>query len=167
MSERVVGIDLGLKGGVAIVTDGVLTSIHKLPNLVDLKKMNVAVTTFKELLQADDLIVWELPWVGRFTNKQGRVVQMSRTAMTTYARQVGAITAIAASHTLRFAEVCPKTWQKELVGEVKDKKVGSVQRAKNRWPERESFFRGTMGSHYADACNLAWYGWLHRRELGV
>lgn len=152
-----IGVDVGIKGAlVAIDQSGTIVESMPFPDVLseDIDKLKLGRCELINFAPTTATVVMERQWFGEIP---GQTFKMPRKATATYARQVGFALA-ALSHCRDLKLIRPKEWQNAFIGKVSNVKVGSVQRAKTRWPLQHALFRGAMGTHYADAAWLAEYG---------
>jgi crossover junction endodeoxyribonuclease RuvC len=151
---RIIGIDNGKKGGLALVENGVLKFVQAMPTLGAKNEFDLAeVTNLFDCWQPDAAILERahaMPGQG--------VVSMFTTGFC-----FGAMQGILAAWKIPYQIVSAQTWQKEMFkGQPKmDTKVASVKVAKMLWPTMD--FLATRKSRIphngiTDAALMAEYG---------
>lgn len=146
----IIGIDPGLSGAIAMLSDGKVFKVHDIPT-VPIKK-NKREVNYHELVAI--LRSWpsKTVWLEHVSAMPGQGV----TSMFNFGQTYGAIKAacVAAGHELRF--VTPAKWKKHF-GLTKEKGVAR-QKAMQRVPGLADQFKRVKDDGRAEATLIAIYG---------
>jgi hypothetical protein len=118
MSKLYISIDIGLKGGIAIIKDDLIIT-HRMPLIggkLDLHSLITLLRNPSNLKRTSDIAVFE---------DLGVIFGTSKATAFSMGRQLGIIEAACTALNIPYIKVKPKEWQKEMfkgVEEIKDSK---------------------------------------------
>lgn len=146
---RVVGIDPGLSGGIAVFFDDVPFAIYKMPVIKSGTKKVLdthGVIEILEKFEEFDVAVVE---------KVHAMPDQGVSSMFNFGMGFGILQGVLAALSIPTLFATPQTWQKDIFSGI-DAKLGkkrSIVYCKNRWPDVDKWSDGT-----ADAACIAMYG---------
>ena len=159
---KVIGIDPGLDGAVAVMVEGKVVEVHDIPSFeitnsyTGKRKRKVDVLGLFRILAAHpdtEFVLLEQVWA---MPKQGV------SSAFTFGKTAGAIEAVVAMSTLPMHTVAPQVWKREL--RVTNDKDGARSRASDLFPEGYEWFSRKKDHNRAEAALIAHYG---RMKYGV
>lgn len=130
-----VGIDNGLKGGIAFVTnDGQIADLQVMPTFKDGKYNRVEATALNDLFLRDSFDISNI----RFVSYEKPVGSKSASAVRSMADSFAVVDAVLSLLGLRREPITPQKWQREYwarqTGDDTKKKALAV--AQRLWPEQ-------------------------------
>jgi len=146
---KVIGIDPGLSGGIAVIDNGHVIAIHKMPVVKSGSKREIDPYIFTDILKQYD---------GHFVATIEKVHAMPGqgvTSMFNFGMGFGTLKGALAALSIPILFATPQAWQKGLFSGI-DAKLGkkrSIVYCKSRWPNVGKWTDGT-----ADAACIALYG---------
>lgn len=166
---RIVGVDPGAKGGLALLDDGTLLAVEQMPALV-LKRGKSNKTEVDDYALAELLRRWhaEAPIdLGIVENVGGREGQ-SASAAFNFGFACGAPRFMLIGMGLRVEKVAPQTWMRALSVPPGKDKDGSFALANRLFPGWSRTWSAVVGngpyderSGRAEAALIAWWGRQH------
>ncbi len=150
---RVLGIDVGLNGAIALIEAGKLLEVHDMPT-VTLERNNKT----KRMVNAQALCAVirgakaDAAYLERLNAMPGQGV----TSMFSMGQSLGVVLGILAAFEIPTTTIPPRTWQKAL--DVPQGKDGSRYRAAQLFPERADMFSRVKDDGRSDAALIAAYG---------
>jgi len=154
--SRVIGIDPGASGAIALLVNGVLISVHDMPT----------VTVERNKAQKRQVCPAGLSWlIGRMTGpyvtkaiveKVGAMPGQGVSSMFSFGRSVGIIEGVLAAKQIPVTFTTPQAWQKQS-GAAKGKD-GSRQRVMELFPSQAHLFARVKDDGRADAVLIALMG---------
>jgi len=150
---RVLGIDVGLNGAIALIADGKLLEVHDMPT-VTLERNNKT----KRMVNAHALSLIirgpkaDAAYLERLNDMPGQGV----TSMFSMGQSLGVVLGILAACEVPTTTIPPRTWQKAL--DVPQGKDGSRYRAAQLFPEHADMFSRVKDDGRSDAVLIAAYG---------
>ena len=150
---RVLGIDVGLNGAIALIVDGQLLQVHDMPT-VTLERNNKT----KRMVNAQALsliirgAIADAAYLERLNAMPGQGV----TSMFSMGQSLGVVLGILAACEVPTTTIPPRTWQKAL--DVPQGKDGSRYRAAQLFPEHADMFSRVKDDGRSDAVLIAAYG---------
>lgn len=146
---RVIGIDPGLSGGIAVIDNGHILAIHKMPVVKSGTKKVIDPHGFAEMLKEyDDCAVAVIEKVHAMPGQ-------GVSSMFNFGMGFGILQGALAALSIPTLFATPQTWQKGIFNGI-DAKLGkkrSIVYCKSRWPNVSKWTDGT-----ADAACIALYG---------
>ena len=150
---KVLGIDVGLNGAIAIVSDGQLIELHDMPT-VSLERNNKT----KRMVNAAELARLirqgkpDYAYLERLNAMPGQGVS----SMFSMGQSLGVVLGILAALDIPTTTIPPRTWQKAL--DVPQGKDGSRYRASQLFPAHADKFARVKDDGRSDATLIAAYG---------
>jgi crossover junction endodeoxyribonuclease RuvC len=150
---RVLGIDIGLDGAIALIENGDLLEVHDMPT-VTLERNNKS----KRMVNAAELarlIRQSAPgcaYLERLNAMPGQGV----TSMFSMGQSLGVVLGILAALDIPTTTIPPRTWQRAL--DVPQGKDGSRYRAAQLFPAHAELFKRVKDNGRSDAALIAAYG---------
>lgn len=150
---RVLGIDVGLNGALALIEDGQLLEVHDMPT-VTLERNSKT----KRMVNANALSLIirgskaDVAYLERLNAMPGQGV----TSMFSMGQSLGVVLGILAAYQIATTTIPPRTWQKAL--DVPQGKDGSRYRAAQLFPESSELFKRVKDDGRSDATLIAAYG---------
>jgi crossover junction endodeoxyribonuclease RuvC len=150
---RVLGIDVGLNGAIALIEAGKLLEVHDMPT-VTLERNNKT----KRMVNAQALCAVirgakaDAAYLERLNAMPGQGV----TSMFSMGQSLGVVLGILAACEVPTTTIPPRTWQKAL--DVPQGKDGSRYRAAQLFPEHADMFSRVKDDGRSDAVLIAAYG---------
>jgi crossover junction endodeoxyribonuclease RuvC len=150
---RVLGIDVGLNGALALIEDGQLLEVHDMPT-VTLERNSKT----KRMVNANALSLIirgskaDVAYLERLSAMPGQGV----TSMFSMGQSLGVVLGILAAYQIATTTIPPRTWQKAL--DVPQGKDGSRYRAAQLFPESAELFQRVKDDGRSDATLIAAYG---------
>ena len=158
--SRIIGIDPGLSGAVAVLTGSDSLRILDMPTVTvernGKSKRQVSASELAEIiytLKSDDCHV--------FVERVGAVSGQGVTSVFSFSRSFGMIEGILAAFKLPVTYVAPATWVKAVGrGQGKD---ASRARAMELFPNNQADFKRVKDDGRSDAALIAYWGKHHAR----
>lgn len=150
---RVLGIDVGLNGAIALIVDGDLHEIHDMPT-VTLERNNK--TKRMVNAQALSLIIRGAKADAAYLERLNAMPGQGVTSMFSMGQSLGVVLGILAACEVPTTTIPPRTWQKAL--DVPQGKDGSRYRAAQLFPEHADMFSRVKDDGRSDAVLIAAYG---------
>lgn len=150
---RVLGIDVGLNGAIALIADGQLLQIHDMPT-VTLERNNK--TKRMVNAQALSLIIRGAKADAAYLERLNAMPGQGVTSMFSMGQSLGVVLGILAACEVPTTTIPPRTWQKAL--DVPQGKDGSRYRAAQLFPEHADMFSRVKDDGRSDAVLIAAYG---------
>ena len=158
--SRIIGIDPGLSGAVAVLTGSDSLRILDMPTMTvecnGKSKRQVSASELAEIiytLKSDDCHV--------FVERVGAVSGQGVTSVFSFGRSFGMIEGILAAFKLPVTYVAPATWVKAVGrGQGKD---ASRARAMELFPNNQADFKRVKDDGRSDAALIAYWGKHHAR----
>jgi len=155
-ARRIIGIDVGLNGAIAMMRGETLTGIVDMPT-VSLTRNGKAKRqiSIPELIAILDEFKPEEAYCERVFAMSGQGV----TSVFSFGRSLGAIEGVLAARLIKTTLVTPQTWQKAMG--VTGGKDGARARAMELFPHNVDYFRLKKHDGRADAALIACWGLRH------
>jgi crossover junction endodeoxyribonuclease RuvC len=150
---RVLGIDVGLNGAIALIADGKLLEVHDMPT-VTLERNNK--TKRMVNAQALSLIIRGAKANAAYLERLNAMPGQGVTSMFSMGQSLGVVLGILAACEVPTTTIPPRTWQKAL--DVPQGKDGSRYRAAQLFPEHADMFSRVKDDGRSDAVLIAAYG---------
>ena len=150
---RVLGIDVGLNGAIALVEDGQLLEVHDMPT-VSLERNNK--TKRMVNAQALALIIRRAKADAAYLERLNAMPGQGVTSMFSMGQSLGVVLGVLAACEVPTTTIPPRTWQKAL--DVPQGKDGSRYRAAQLFPESAEMFKRVKDDGRSDATLIAAYG---------
>ena len=150
---RVLGIDVGLNGAIALIADGQLLQVHDMPT-VTLERNNK--TKRMVNAQALSLIIRGAKADAAYLERLNAMPGQGVTSMFSMGQSLGVVLGILAACEVPTTTIPPRTWQKAL--DVPQGKDGSRYRAAQLFPEHADMFSRVKDDGRSDAVLIAAYG---------
>jgi len=151
--SRVIGIDPGASGAIALLVSGVLVSVHDMPTVTvernKAQKRQVCPAGLSLLMQ-------QLSPHKAIVEKVGAMPGQGVSSMFSFGRSVGIIEGVLAAKQVPVTFVTPQAWQKQS-GAAKGKD-GSRQRVMELFPSQAHLFARVKDDGRADAVLIALAG---------
>ena len=152
--SRVIGIDPGASGAIALVVNGVLVSVHDMPTVtVERNKIHSNFTAGNDRAPPDGFL---LSPHRATVEKVGAMPGQGVSSMFSFGRSVGIIEGVLAAKQIPVTFVTPQAWQKQS-GAAKGKD-GSRQRVMELFPREAHLFGRVKDDGRADAVLIALAG---------
>jgi len=154
--RKIIGIDVGLDGAIAMMRGETLTGIVDMPT-VSLTRNGKAKRqiSIPELIAILDEFKPEEAYCERVFAMSGQGV----TSVFSFGRSLGAIEGVLAARLIKTTLVTPQTWQKSMG--VSGGKDGARARAMELFPHNVDYFRLKKHDGRADAALIACWGLRH------
>lgn len=150
---RVLGIDVGLNGAIAIVEGDQLIEVHDMPTFtVERNAKNKRMVNAAELARLIRQSAAGCAYLERLNAMPGQGV----TSMFSMGQSLGVVLGILAALDIPTTTIPPRTWQKAL--DVPQGKDGSRYRAAQLFPAHAAKFARVKDDGRSDAALIAAYG---------
>lgn len=150
---RILGVDPGAKGALALLVDGVLTEVHDMPALqIQRGRSEKNEVDGYEL----GLLLRDLRPDIAFVEQVGGMEGQAAGAAFNFGRAAGAVEYALKALGVRVDLVPPLRWKRDL--RVTKGKDGSISDAKRLWPHMAQHFRRKMDNDRAEAALIAEWG---------
>ena len=150
---RVLGIDVGLNGAIAIVDGDRLIEVHDMPTFtVERNGKNKRMVNAAELARLIRQSAAGSAYLERLSAMPGQGV----TSMFSMGQSLGVVLGILAALDIATTTIPPRTWQKAL--DVPQGKDGSRYRAAQLFPAHAAKFARVKDDGRSDAALIAAYG---------
>jgi crossover junction endodeoxyribonuclease RuvC len=150
---RVLGIDPGVNGALALLVDGALVWVVDMPTLEDGPKGRRTVSAF---LLAQ--IVAESHASLAYIEKVGTMPGEGAVGAFSFGRSVGVIHGVCCALCVGYASITPQSWKK-YHGLSKEAKDASRSKAISLWPSFAEYFSLKKHDGRAEAALIALAGW--------
>lgn len=150
---RVLGIDVGLNGAIALVENGQLLEVHDMPT-VSLERNNK--TKRMVNAQALALIIRRAKADAAYLERLNAMPGQGVTSMFSMGQSLGVVLGVLAACEVPTTTIPPRTWQKAL--DVPQGKDGSRYRAAQLLPDAADMFKRVKDDGRSDAALIALYG---------
>jgi len=154
----IVGIDPGLKGGIAFYNPTELIT-HRTPtvSIPFVKKGKKTTRNDMDLVACRELLITDVDHV--FLEKVSAMPGQGVTGMFRFGQNLGQWQGILTGLGLEYTMVTPQVWKRQA-GLIKAAKGDSVELARKIWPLNESDFKyKTADEGRSEAALIAKYGW--------
>jgi len=154
--KRIIGIDVGLNGAIAMMQGETLTGVVDMPTLtLDRNGKAKRQISIPELIEILDMFKPEEAFIERVFARSGQGV----TSVFSFGRSLGAIEGVIAARSIKTTLVLPQTWQKAMG--VSGGKDGARARAMEVFPWNVDLFKRVKDDGRADAALIACWGLRH------
>ena len=152
---RVLGIDVGLNGAIAVVEGDRLIEVYDMPTFtMERNGKNKRMVNAAELARLIRQSAPASAYLERLSAMPGQGV----TSMFSMGQSLGVVLGILAALDIPTTTIPPRTWQKAL--DVPQGKDGSRYRAAQLFPARAELFKRVKDNGRSDAALIAVYGGL-------
>jgi crossover junction endodeoxyribonuclease RuvC len=150
---RVLGIDIGLDGAIALIENGDLLEVHDMPT-VTLERNNKS----KRMVNAAELarLIRQAAPGCAYLERLNAMPGQGVTSMFSMGQSLGVVLGILAALDIPTTTIPPRTWQKAL--DVPAGKDGSRYRAAQLFPAHAELFKRVKDNGRSDAALIAAYG---------
>lgn len=163
MTGRVLGIDPGAGGAIALLVSGTLKGLHDMPCLVVRRGKRDVRQVDAHLLAAT--IGPLLPLDKAYIEKVGAMPGQGVSSMFAFGRAAGLIEGVLAGFGVPFDFVAPGRWKQEMT--VSSSKDSSRQMAVRHWPHWSIEFARAKDDGRAEAALIGLYGARQWAKYGV
>lgn len=154
--RRIIGIDVGLSGAIAMMTGETLTGIVDMPTVtLERNGKSKRQISIPELIQIIDTFKPEEAYIEKVFAMAGQGV----TSVFSFGRSLGAIEGVIAARSIKATLITPQTWQKAMG--VTGGKDGARARAMELFPWNVDYFKRKKDDGRADAALIAAWGLRH------
>jgi len=154
--RKIIGIDVGLNGAIAMMRGETLTGIVDMPTVsLDRNGKAKRQISIPELIAILDEFKPEEAYCERVFAMSGQGV----TSVFSFGRSLGAIEGVLAARLIKTTLVTPQTWQKAMG--VSGGKDGARARAMELFPWNVDYFKLKKHDGRADAALIAAWGLRH------
>jgi crossover junction endodeoxyribonuclease RuvC len=154
--RRIIGIDVGLSGAIAMMRGETLTGIVDMPTVtLDRNGKAKRQISIPELIEILNLFQPEEAFIERVFARSGQGV----TSVFSFGRSLGAIEGVIAARSIKTTLVIPQVWQKDMG--VLGGKDGARARAMELFPYNVDYFKRKKDDGRADAALIACWGLRH------
>ncbi len=153
---RVIGIDCGLSGAIALLENGKLVSVHDMPTLTIESNKKAKRQVSAPMLAA---IIGQIKPDHAYVEKPASRPGQSVVAMFGFGRSLGVVEGVLAALQVPCTYVAPATWTKAM-GKAQGKDA-SRHRAMELFPEHQQLFKRVMDDGRAESCLIATWGIRH------
>jgi crossover junction endodeoxyribonuclease RuvC len=154
--RKIIGIDVGLDGAIAMMRGETLTGIVDMPTVsLDRNGKTKRQISIPELIAILDEFKPEEAYCERVFAMSGQGV----TSVFSFGRSLGAIEGVLAARLIKTTLVTPQTWQKAMG--VSGGKDGARARAMELFPWNVDYFKLKKHDGRADAALIACWGLRH------
>ena len=154
--RRIIGIDVGLNGAIAMMQGETLTGVVDMPTVtLDRNGKAKRQISIPELIAILDLFKPEEAFIERIFAMSGQGV----TSVFSFGRSLGAIEGVLAARLIKTTLVTPQAWQKAMG--VSGGKDGARARAMEVFPWQSTLFKRVKDDGRADAALIACWGLRH------
>ena len=159
--SKVIGIDPGLDGAVALLEDGEFKAVHDMPTYVDSAGKRVVdargVAVLLHNYKPDLVVIEQVGAMPRANPKTGQKVKMGAQSMFNFGRGFGLVEAGALILQLDIEYVRPAAWQRKC-GLINAEKDSHRQLAIRQFPRAADALRLKKHHGRADALLIAGHG---------
>ena len=154
--RKIIGIDVGLNGAIAMMRGETLTGIVDMPTVrLDRNGKTKRQISIPELIAILDEFKPEEAFIEKVFAMAGQGV----TSVFSFGRSLGAIEGVIAARSIKATLITPQTWQKSMG--VSGGKDGARARAMELFPHNVDYFRLKKHDGRADAALIAAWGLRH------
>jgi crossover junction endodeoxyribonuclease RuvC len=154
--RRIIGIDVGLSGAIAMMQGETLTGIFDMPTVtLDRNGKSKRQISIPELIAIIDEFKPEEAYIEKVFAMAGQGV----TSVFSFGRSLGAIEGVIAARSIKSTLITPQTWQKAMG--VSGGKDGARARAMEVFPWNVDYFKRKKDDGRADAALIAAWGLRH------
>jgi len=154
--RKIIGIDVGLNGAIAMMRGETLTGIVDMPTVsLDRNGKTKRQISIPELIAILDEFKPEEAFIEKVFAMAGQGV----TSVFSFGRSLGAIEGVIAARSIKATLITPQTWQKSMG--VSGGKDGARARAMELFPYNVDYFRLKKHDGRADAALIACWGLRH------
>lgn len=153
---RIIGIDCGLNGAIALLENGKLVSVHDMPTLTIESNKKAKRQVSAPMLAA---IIGQIKPDHAYVEKPASRPGQSVVAMFGFGRSLGVVEGVLAALQVPCTYVAPATWTK-AIGKAQGKDA-SRHRAMELFPEYQQLFKRVMDDGRAEASLIAVWGIRH------
>jgi crossover junction endodeoxyribonuclease RuvC len=154
--KRIIGIDVGLNGAIAMMRGETLTGIFDMPTVtLDRNGKAKRQISIPELIAILNDFQPEEAFIERVFARSGQGV----TSVFSFGRSLGAIEGVIAARSIKTTLVLPQIWQKAMG--VTGGKDGARARAMELFPYNVDYFKRKKDDGRADAALIACWGLRH------
>jgi crossover junction endodeoxyribonuclease RuvC len=154
--RRIIGIDVGLNGAIAMMRGETLTGIVDMPTVsLDRNGKTKRQISIPELIAILDEFKPEEAFIEKVFAMAGQGV----TSVFSFGRSLGAIEGVIAARSIKATLITPQTWQKSMA--VSGGKDGARARAMELFPYNVDYFKLKKHDGRADAALIACWGLRH------
>jgi crossover junction endodeoxyribonuclease RuvC len=154
--RRIIGIDVGLSGAIAMMQGETLTGIVDMPTVtLDRNGKAKRQISIPELIAILDEFKPEEAYIEKVFAMAGQGV----TSVFSFGRSLGAIEGVIAARSIKATLITPQTWQKAMG--VSGGKDGARARAMELFPYNVDYFKLKKHDGRADAALIACWGLRH------
>jgi len=154
--RKIIGIDVGLNGAIAMMRGETLTGIVDMPCVtLDRNGKAKRQISIPELIAILDEFKPEEAFIEKVFAMAGQGV----TSVFSFGRSLGAIEGVIAARSIKATLITPQTWQKSMG--VSGGKDGARARAMELFPYNVDYFRLKKHDGRADAALIACWGLRH------
>ena len=154
--RRIIGIDVGLNGAIAMMRGETLTGIFDMPTVsLDRNGKTKRQISIPELIAIIDEFKPEEAYIEKVFAMAGQGV----TSVFSFGRSLGAIEGVIAARSIKATLITPQTWQKSM--QVIGGKDGARARAMELFPYNVDYFKLKKHDGRADAALIACWGLRH------
>ena len=153
---RVIGIDCGLSGAIALLENGKLVSVHDMPTLTIESNKKAKRQVSAPMLAA---IIGQIKPDHAYVEKPASRPGQSVVAMFGFGRSLGVVEGVLAALQVPCTYVAPATWTKAM--SKAQGKDASRHRAMELFPEHQQLFKRVMDDGRAEASLIATWGIRH------
>ena len=150
---KILGIDVGLNGAIALVENSKLLELHDMPTL-SLERNNK--TKRMVNAQALNLIIRDAKADAAYLERLNAMPGQGVTSMFSMGQSLGVVLGVLAACEVPTTTIPPRTWQKAL--DVPQGKDGSRYRAAQLFPDEAAMFARVKDDGRSDAALIALYG---------
>ena len=154
--RRIIGIDVGLNGAIAMMQGETLTGIFDMPTVtLDRNGKSKRQISIPELIA----IIDEFKPDEAFIEKVFAMAGQGVTSVFSFGRSLGAIEGVIAARSIKATLITPQVWQKAMG--VSGGKDGARARAMEVFPWNVDYFKRVKDDGRADAALIAAWGLRH------
>ena len=154
--RRIIGIDVGLNGAIAMMQGETLTGIFDMPTVtLDRNGKSKRQISIPELIA----IIDEFKPDEAFIEKVFAMAGQGVTSVFSFGRSLGAIEGVIAARSIKATLITPQVWQKAMG--VSGGKDGARARAMEVFPWNVDLFKRVKDDGRADAALIAAWGLRH------
>ena len=154
--KRIIGIDVGLNGAIAMMQGETLTGVVDMPTVtLDRNGKAKRQISIPELVEIIKTFKPDEAYCERVFAMSGQGV----TSVFSFGRSLGAIEGVLAARSIKTTLVTPQTWQKAMG--VSGGKDGARARAMEVFPWNVDLFKRVKDDGRADAALIAAWGLRH------
>jgi len=154
--RRIIGVDVGLDGAIAMMNGTDLIKVLDMPTVtLDRNGKAKRQISIPELIEIIDEFKPEEAYIEKVFAMSGQGV----TSVFSFGRSLGAIEGVIAARSIKSTLITPQTWQKAMG--VTGGKDGARARAMELFPWNVDYFKRKKDDGRADAALIACWGLRH------